>query len=230
MARLGRITRHHAAGSIAFCGIALLGALMLEATVLGTATAAAQSIPQRMANPYYSTLTAAPTLPARSAVNAAATLAEPHVVYPASTTSVVNPKGLPRDRVAALRAAVQVSTLNEAYRAGSTPIDVVASSGNAHAAVSSPRAVTTMNRLPTNEPPRFAPSANATQMPTSIGANSTPPMRRDAAVEPVAWMSDTPSSPAAPRTTPINAASARTAQVGNPLRRDAENGAGNPLR
>lgn len=225
MALLRLIKHRYVAGGVAAVSIAFFGL---------TATATAQSVPQRVANPYYAASPAVANPPATSAANSAVTLAEPHVVYPASTTNVVNPKGLPRDRVAALRAAVRVATLNEAYRAGSTPTDDIATNNSAplHAALSG----VPTHQSPVAEPPRFAPAANATALPTPIGVASTSTVqrdatvRRDAAVQPVAWLSETSSKPAPLRSTPLDATRVQQAQVGNPLRRDSENGAGNPLR
>jgi hypothetical protein len=219
MALLRRIMRLRVAGSLALSGFALLAT---------ADTATAQSVPQRMANPYYATSSAA--------ANSAATLAEPQVVYPATTTSVVNAKGLPRDRVAALRAAVRVTTLSEAYRAGSIPTDVTATSDVGTASMNSAR-----TDPPISEPPRFAPAASATQMPTSVGVASTSAVRRDTAVQPVAWLSDAPNATAPPRSpvspqstardlSQVRAVHVGAAHVGNPLRRDLDNGPGNPLR
>jgi len=225
MALVHRIMRLRVAGSSALVGFALLAT---------ADTATAQSVPQRMANPYYAT--------APAAANSAAALPEPQVVYPATTTNVVNAKGLPRDRVAALRAAVRVTTLNEAYRAGSIPTDVAATTEVGTASMNLSRTDPLVN-----EPPRFAPAANATQMPTSVGVASTSAVRRDTSVQPVAWLSDAPNATVPPRYTApphspvppnstardlsqVRAVYVGTANVGNPLRRDLDNGPGNPLR
>lgn len=182
------------------------------------ADARAQSAPHRMANPYYTPLPAA--------ANSAATLIEPKVVYPAVTTNPVPVKGLPRDRAAALRAAVSVATLDDAYRAGIAASEVATSS---HLTVAVPQP--TRSPIPTNEPRRFAPYAATARLSTSNGVASTnAPLRRDTAVRPVVWLSDEPSPKPAESLSNRVAVQPQPLDVGNPLRRDVTSISGNPLR
>lgn len=199
-------------------GIRVLAGAVFTLALSATAdTTLAQSVPQRVANPYFA--------PSSAAANSAATLSDAHVVYPATTANsplanglqVGSPKpsreGLPTNRVAALRAAVRVATLDEAYRAGVAARDI------------QPTAAATI------EPSRFAPASTAMAMPKPQGLAATPTdFRRDTAVQPVAWLSDAPVAANTSSSISNRAPSAEVPQAGNPLRRDVASPVGNPLR
>lgn len=194
-----------------------IGAVLL----LPTSISLAESGPQRFANPYYASVSNEPST---------------QVVLPTSTTTAWSAapepvRGLPRNRLAALGAAVQVAKLDEAYRANVPAVDAVAASP-------------VIANAPSIEPSRFAPAPNAAQIPVvainaaNAPATIKPGYRHDTAVQPVVWMSDaatnTNTAPAAMDTS--------AAQIGNPLRRmfssrpdvggvPVQNAAiGNPLR
>lgn len=221
--------------------------LMLPCCVLAAEIAGAQQPPQLVSNPYFAKTASPPVhIAASNAPAAIPTAPAEHVVYPAATPaarqSSTMPRGLPRNRAAALGAAVRVSTLDEAFRAGVPAND-------------SPQFDASRVASAGAEPGRFIPSAVAQRMPSeAIGASASAiptnsGVRRDPTLQPVVWLSDASATPApsqvlhqANQTSGYAAARSDSSQAANPLRRefmtqpvshnqfDGGEAVGNPLR
>ncbi|MCE9606187.1 MAG: hypothetical protein K8U03_14925 [Planctomycetia bacterium] len=121
---------------------------------------------------------------------------------------------LPRDEVAALRIAIQVPALNDAYQA--TTSSTIAYKQ------SPPRAAVFLPTSPSVEPARMAPTPDAARIPIPapampIAASRAPNYRQDSAVRPVAWVSDTV-NPSTSAGNPLRGMETNAAAVGNPLR------------
>jgi len=213
--------------------IVLAAALILSFGLLAAGGSSAEPAPRLVGNPFYrvsvtnvdpTTASAAANVPA--VISTGATLQ--HVVYPSSTTSNWTPanpasandggmqhdvapfiaRALPRNRAAALGAALRVTKLAEAYPANAAAVDMPPAPTQ-----SMPARQVAASSI---EPPRFAPAPNVAQMPN--GNTVIAGTRYDAAVRPAAWSSNVASDAPTYRNPATSSAEIGSQQAGNPLR------------